>query len=93
MSDEIDPDSWYWDRRTHKALYPKQINDDTIRFVSVWHTEEVDDAVDGGALVPLSEIGLNRTDTTLDLIQSFRTPDMDSETESEVPGPSEGSKH
>lgn len=75
MSDEIDTDRWYWDRRTRKALYPRRVDDDTVEFVTVWHAEEVGDALDGGALVPLSEVGLDRTETTFDLVDSFRTPD------------------
>lgn len=75
MSEEIETGTWYWDRRTRKALRPRQIDDGTVEFTSVWHAEEVDDALDGGALVPLDEIHLDRTETTFDLIDSFRLSD------------------
>lgn len=75
MSEELDMGTWYWDRRTRKALRPRQIDDNTVEFMTVWHAEEVTDALDAGALVPLDEIRLDRTETTLDLIGSFRLPD------------------
>ena len=71
---EIDS-QWYWDRRTEKAYYPVEAEDGTVRFVTVWHEQEVADARDRGALVPIEEIGLDRTETTLDLLDSFRMPD------------------
>ena len=73
MDEEFEPDRWYWDRRTQKALYPRRTGD-TVEFVTVWHAEEVTDALDGGALVPLEDAGLDGTDTTFDLLESFRTP-------------------
>lgn len=93
MTDEIEADSWYWDRRTNKALYPQQVDDNTIQFVTVWHREEVEDALDNDALVPLSEIGLDRADTTLDLIQSFRTANVNSESGADGSAVSGGSEH
>ncbi|MEF8852893.1 MAG: hypothetical protein V5A44_05550 [Haloarculaceae archaeon] len=75
MADTSDVErQWYWDRRTRTALYPRRRADDTVEFVTVWHAEEVADAVDGGALVPVDEVGLDRTETTFDLIDSFRFP-------------------
>jgi hypothetical protein len=66
---------WYWDRRTRTALYPRRTENDTVEFVTVWHAEEVADAVEGGALVPADEVGLDRTETTFDLVDSFRFPE------------------
>ena len=66
---------WYWDRRNRKAYYPRERDDGTVEFVTIWHEEEVADALSGGALVPIEEVGLDRTDTTFDLISSFRTPE------------------
>ena len=82
MDEEFDPDRWYWDQRTQKALYPRHTGD-TVEFVTVWHAEEVTDALDGGALVPLEDAGLSR-DTTFDLLESFRTPERASEEGSEA---------
>jgi hypothetical protein len=66
---------WYWDRRTNKAYYPIEDGEDTVTFATVWHEDEVAGALDGGAVVPIEEIGLDRAeDRTFDLIDSFRTP-------------------
>lgn len=77
MSEQLETGTWYWDRRTRKALRPRQIDDGTVEFTSVWHADEADDALDSGVLVPLDEIRLDRTETTFDLIDSFRFPDSD----------------
>jgi len=74
--DELDT-QWYWDQRNRKAYYPVAADDDTVTFVTRWHREEVADALDGGALGPLDAIGIDRTDTTLDRIDSFRALDSD----------------
>jgi hypothetical protein len=66
---------WYWDQRIQKAYYPIKIDDGTVRFVTVWHESEVADARDRGALVPIDEIGIDGTETTYDMIDSFRMPD------------------
>jgi hypothetical protein len=66
---------WYWDRRTRTALYPRRTEDGTVEFVTVWHAEEVADAVEAGALVPVDEVALDRTETTFDLLDSFRFPE------------------
>jgi len=71
---DVEP-QWYWDRRTRTALYPRRTEDDTVEFVTVWHAEEVADAVDAGALVPVDEVGLDRTETAFDLLDSFRFPE------------------
>lgn len=83
MTSGISPDTWYWDRRTRKALYPQEMGNGTVRFVTVWHEEEASDALEGGALVPLDDVGLDRTDTTFDLVDSFRTPDTVDDTASD----------
>lgn len=71
-----DPDQqWYWDRRTNEAYYPVETDGDAVRLVSVWHPEEFADARETGALVPLSTVGLDRTETTFDLLDSFRLPE------------------
>lgn len=83
MSSQGDPepeleDRWYWDRRNNKAYYPTEVREDgTVAFATVWHPEEVADAMDGGALVPVDEIGLDRADTTFDLLESFRFEGVD----------------
>ena len=75
MSDSVDLESrWYWDRRTSSALYPRRTDDGTVEFVTVWHAEEVADALDSGALVPVEDVTLDRTDTPFDLLDSFRFP-------------------
>ena len=84
MVAEFDTDRWYWDRRTRKALYPRRTDDNTVEFVTVWHAEEVSDALDDGALVPLEDVGLNSTKTTFDLIDSFRTPESVTASDGEV---------
>lgn len=68
-------EQWYWDRRTRTALYPRRIDENTVEFVTVWHCEEVSDAIDTEALVPIEAVDLNRTETTFDLLDSFRTPE------------------
>lgn len=71
-------EQWYWDRRNNKAYYPTEVREDgTVAFTTVWHPEEVADAMDGGALVPADEIGLDRVDTTFDLLESFRFEGVD----------------
>lgn len=86
MPAEFDTDRWYWDRRNRKALYPRRTDDGTVEFVTVWHAEEVTDALAGGALVPIEEVGLPRTDTTFDLIDSFRTTGVEGAPEPRGPG-------
>jgi hypothetical protein len=73
-SDEAElEERWYWDRRNNKAYYPTEVREDgTVAFTTVWHPEEVADAMAGGALVPTEEVGLDRVDTTFDLLDSFR---------------------
>lgn len=72
MPDELPPDGWYWDRRNRKAISPKRVEERTVTFETVWHREEVADALEHGALVPLDDVGLDRTETTFDLLDSFR---------------------
>lgn len=67
-------DRWYWDRRTNKAYYPIEIGEDTTTFITVWHREEIADALRSGVVSPIEEIGHERTATTFDLIDSFRLP-------------------
>lgn len=59
---------WYWDRRNNKAYYPVETGDGTVSFRTVWHEDEVADALSGDVLVPVEEIGF-------DPIDSFRTPE------------------
>lgn len=74
---------WYWDRRTRKALYPIKVDGetDTVRFVSVWHREEVADALAGDVLVDVEEVSSENVDTTFDLLDSFRLPDVEGDDE------------
>jgi hypothetical protein len=74
MLESFDTDQWYWDPRTGKALYPRAVDGETVEFVTVWHAEEVTDALDNEALLPVESVGLERTDTTFDLLESFRMP-------------------
>lgn len=66
---------WYWDRRTRKAYYPVETDDDTVAFVSVWHADEVDGAREHDALVPLEEVSDYRDETAMTVKDSFRTPE------------------
>lgn len=65
---------WYWDRRNDKAYYPVRTDETTTTFLTVWHREEVDDALRNGAVSSVDAIGHDRTPTTFDLIDSFRLP-------------------
>lgn len=60
-------EQWYWDRRNNKAYYPVETGDNTVSFRTVWHEDEVADALRSDVLVPIDEIGF-------DPIDSFRTP-------------------
>lgn len=57
---------WYWDRRNHKAIYPCKRGGHVIHFISVWHEDEFETALDNQALVPIEEFRRLRT------ISSFR---------------------
>jgi hypothetical protein len=74
---------WYWDRRTNKAYYPREIDEDegVVEFVTAWHHEEVTDAIETGALSPIEEIQDYRETTTFDLLDSFRLPDVEATAE------------
>lgn len=66
MEEELD--QWLWDRRTNKAYRPVEADDGTVTLVSVWHRDEVADALEKGALEPLDEvsgenIGFNHFDS------------------------------
>lgn len=75
---------WYWDRRTRTAYYPIRSDGDTVRLVSVWHDEEITDAMNSGALVPLAEIETFRSTTMFDVKSSFRTPEDPFETDEDT---------
>lgn len=77
------PECWYWDRRTRKALYPTEIDEDenTVEFVTVWHREEVEDALASEALVPVEEVSSEIVDTTFDLLDSFRFSNVEDDDE------------
>jgi len=75
--DEID-EQWYWDRRNKKTYYPVEADDDTVVFATVWHREEVTDALSGDALVPIDDLGpdhLDGLEAGFDHFDSFRLPD------------------
>jgi hypothetical protein len=65
-------DEWLWHPRHAKFYRPVAAGDDRVVMLSAWHPEELADARDSGALVPADEVGLDRTDTTFDLLDSFR---------------------
>lgn len=67
-------DQWYWDRRNNKAYFPVRSDEGTTTFLTVWHREEVQEALQTGVVFPVDEIGHDRTPTTFDLIDSFRLP-------------------
>lgn len=71
---DLDP-QWYWDRRTDTAYYPVERDGDHVTFATVWHAEEVADATESGALVPVDELGSERTNPTRAVLDSFRLPD------------------
>jgi len=69
---------WYWDRRTNKAYYPLRADGDTVEFLTVWHRDEVADALAEDALTTVDDIGQTGPDksgTTFDLVDSFRIDD------------------
>jgi hypothetical protein len=70
-------DRWYWDRRTNKAYYPVAVDEDTVQFATVWHREEVEDALAADALATIEDVNVDRTDTTFDLVDSFRMPPIE----------------
>ena len=63
---------WLWDRRTNKAYYPVATTEDTVEFRTVWHDEEVADARESGALVPIEETGIDNEGRLFGLTDSFR---------------------
>ena len=66
---------WYWDRRSKKAYYPLEVGDGTVRLVSFWHRDEVQGALEAGALTPLDSLEFSDIETTFDLMDSFRFPE------------------
>jgi hypothetical protein len=44
---------WYWDHRNRKAYYPVERDDGTVTLATVWHEEELADALETGALEEL----------------------------------------
>jgi succinylglutamate desuccinylase len=60
-------------------VYCQRASEGTVEFRSVWHSEEAADALETGALAPFDSVGLDRTETTFDLIESFRTAEVDAE--------------
>lgn len=75
MTDTVETGRWYWDRRTQKALYPRRVDGTTVEFLTVWHAEEVTDAVESGAVVAVDDLGPDDGDRPLDVVDSFRLPD------------------
>lgn len=76
MADETPPleRQWYWDRRTNKAYYPVAVDEETVQFATVWHRDEVDGALAEGAMTSVDDVTSDYTETTFDLLDSFRTP-------------------
>jgi hypothetical protein len=73
-TDDLDP-QWYWDRRTETAYYPIDRDGEHVTFATVWHAEEVADARQAGALVPIEDLGSERTNPVRGLLESFRLPE------------------
>ncbi|MFB6217884.1 MAG: hypothetical protein ABEH77_01705 [Halobacteriaceae archaeon] len=85
MSEDLS-EQWYWDRRTNKAYYPLRSDGDTVELLTVWHRDEVADALAEGALTTVEDIGTtgpDRPGTTFDLVESFR---VDEETAARYTG-------
>jgi len=72
-----DDDGWLWHRGHNKAYRPVRTDEDRVVLVTAWHPEELSSARETGALVPIEEVGLDRTETAFDLLDSFRLPDGD----------------
>lgn len=70
---DVEAGEWYWDRRTDKAYYARETDDDTVAFITVWHRDETADALDAGAVVPLRDMDFDRSGGTFALKDSFRT--------------------
>lgn len=68
---ELEP-RWYWDNRNRKAYYPHRVDKNTITFVTVWHREEITDALATGAVEPITETSPEWFDSVFDHIDSFR---------------------
>lgn len=66
---------WYWDHRNRKAYYPIERDDGTVTLATVWHEEEVEDALETGALEALgASCGEHFTDVFA-FADTFRTPE------------------
>jgi hypothetical protein len=62
QSDPVLEQRWYWDYEQRKAYYPCYIGDETVRFVTVWHRDEVAGALEDAGLVPVEYLGPPRTE-------------------------------
>jgi hypothetical protein len=68
-------DRWYWDRRIDKAYRPVATDGDRVALVTVWHRDEVEGAIDAGALDDVDDVGGDGVG--FDYFDSFRLPDGD----------------
>lgn len=64
---------WYWDGRNQKAYFPITVEENRVELVTVWHRDEIEDALEHGAMVPLDEISFPH-DSVFETLDSFRTP-------------------
>jgi len=70
---DVEPGTWYWDRRAERPLYARRADDEAIEFVSVWLPEEAADALATGAVVQLDEMDFDRDGGPFALKDSYRT--------------------
>jgi len=77
VTDAPTEDGWLWHRGHNKAYRAVHADDDRVLLVTAWHPEELASARETDALVPVEEVSLDRTETTFDLLESFRLPDGD----------------
>ena len=66
---------WYWDHRNRKAYYPVERGDNTVTLATVWHEDELADALATGAL---EELGASCEESFTDVFEfadTFRTPE------------------
>jgi len=72
-STDVEPGTWYWDRRVQRALYARRADDEAIEFVSVWLPEEAAGALASGAVVPFDEMNFERERGASAVKDSYRT--------------------
>jgi len=66
---------WYWDHRNRKAYYPVERGENTVTLATVWHDEELADALETGALEALGASCEDHFTDVFAFADTFRTPD------------------